>query len=252
MHNRLFTYHCPLVFVLAILLATTFGISSCSHDSCPLRAGDPITQDRDLPPFTNIILDAKVNLVLIQDTAQHVRVSAGKNLADGVKTTVDGQTLSIKENNPCLLSDPSEWSTVYISSPRLQSITYYGSGNVTSTNTLQASLFTVDCWTGVGKINLSVQAGQVNALVRNESATVTLTGAADSAYVYCHEAGSVDLSGLATTTAGVDSKSIRDIYVNASHAVHANITYMGNVYYRGSPSVIDTYIVGTGRLIHLP
>jgi len=239
-------------FVLPAILVAALGWFSCSRGDCPLHAGDAISQDRDLPPFTDIILDAKVNLILTRDTAQYVRISAGKNLADGIKTTVDGQTLSIKENNPCLLSDPSEWSTVYISSPRLRSITYYGSGNVTSTNTLQASLFTVDCWTGVGKINLALQAGQVNALVRNESATVTLTGTADSAYVYCHEAGSVDLSRLATIAAGVDSKSIRDIYVDASHAVHANITYKGNVYYRGNPSVIDTFIVSTGRLIHLP
>lgn len=249
MRNRYFLYRrlCTL-----LLLAATLVVPSCSHDNCPLRAGDPITQDRDLPPFTSITLDAKVNLVLTQDTVQHVRISAGKNLADGIKTTVDGQTLSIKENNPCLLSDPSEWSTVYISSPRLQTLTYYGSGNVTSTNTLQASVFTVDCWTGVAKINLSVHAGQVNALVRNESVTVTLTGAADSAYIYCGEAGSVDLTGMPTTAAGIDSKSVRDIYVDASHAVHANITYSGNVYYKGNPSVLDAFIVGSGRLIHLP
>ncbi len=119
--------------------------------------------------------------------------------------------------------------------------------------TLKASTFTVDCWLGSGTIRLDLQATLVLALVRTENATVVLTGAADSAYIYCGEAGSVDMSALSTYATDLDSKTIRDIYVDASHGLHANIVYRGNVYYRNNPPVIDTLITSTRQAgIHIP
>lgn len=82
--------------------------------------------------------------------------------------------------------------------------------------------------------------------------TIRLTGSADLAYVYCREASSVDLRGFPTQAVAIDSKSIRDISVNVSRALHANIVYKGNVYYKGNPTVIDTLITDAGRLIHAP
>ncbi|HLZ16090.1 MAG TPA: DUF2807 domain-containing protein [Cyclobacteriaceae bacterium] len=226
---------------------------SCSGDSCPLKAGSVSSQTRDLPPFNTIILHDKVNLVLTEDSGQQVRVSAGSNLLAGIQTSVDAQTLTIQDNNKCsLLRDPSEAANIYISSGSLRQITYYGAGSVTSTNTLHSPVFTVDCWMGSGTISLSLQAGLVNALVRNENANVVLSGTADSAYVYCGEAGSVNLLQLPTSRVAIDSKSIRDITVNVTDTLHANIVYKGNVYYKGSPAIIDALVTSSGKLIHLP
>ena len=237
------------------LLLSVIGCSclllSCSRDSCPLSSGPAGSESRDLPSFNSIVLYGKINLVLTQDTGQLVRVSGGKNLLPGIQTSVSQQTLTIKDNNTCLLSDPSGRINVYISTGQLQMITYYGAGDISSTNTLLAPQFTMDCWEGSGTIRLNVQAGEVNALVRNENATIVMTGAADSSYIYCSEAGSVDMSGFATTASEIDSKSVRDIYVNASHALHAHIVYRGNVFYKNDPPVIDTRITSTGRLIHI-
>lgn len=224
---------------------------SCSRDSCPLGSGAAASEDRGLDSFNTIVLYGKVNLILTQDSKQQVTISGGKNLLRGIQTTVSQQTLTIKDNNNCLLSPPDSRVNVYISTGQLQKITYYGAGDVSSTNTLQASHFTVDCWKGSGTFKLALQAGEVDALVRNENATVILTGTADSSYIYCGEAGSVDMSGLATTATALDSKTIRDIYVDASHALHANIVYRGNVYYKNNPPVIDTLITDEGRLIHM-
>ncbi len=225
---------------------------SCSGDRCPLDAGSSGSEARELAPFNSIIVYGKVNLILTQDSVQQVTVTGGKNLLPGIGTSVSQQTLTIRDNNNCLLTDPSQTVNLYVSSPQLQTITYYGAGDIRSTNTLKASTFTVDCWLGSGTIRLDLQATLVLALVRNENATVVLTGAADSAYIYCGEAGSVDMSALSTYATDLDSKTIRDIYVDASHGLHANIVYRGNVYYRNNPPVIDTLITSTGRLIHIP
>jgi hypothetical protein len=78
-----------------------------------------------------------------------------------------------------------------------------------------------------------------------------MTGAADSSYIYCSEAGSVDMSGFATRASEIDSKSVRDIYVDAAQALHAHIMYNGNIFYKNNPPVIDTRITSAGRLIHI-
>jgi Putative auto-transporter adhesin, head GIN domain len=238
------------------LPAILFAISmmfSCSRESCPFSSGDRVSDTRRLANFTEIVLYDKINLILQQDTAQSVRVEAGSNLVTGIGAVVSNGVLTIQDNNACNWARTGEDpANVYISSGRLQKITYYGAGNVSSADTLRATLFTVDCWSGSGAITLSLAADTVYALVRTENATITLNGHADSAYIYCGQAGSIDLFNLATRAVALDSKSVRDMDVNVSSALHANIVYKGNVYYKGLPETIQTLITSSGRLIHVP
>jgi hypothetical protein len=238
------------------LPATLFAITmmfSCSRESCPFSSGIRVSDTRRLDNFKEIVLYDKINLILQQDTAQTVRVEAGSNLVTAIGTVVSNGVLTIKDNNTCNWArtgqDPAN---VYISSAGLQKITYYGAGNVSSADTLRATLFTVDCWSGSGAITLNLVADTVYALVRTENATISLNGHGDSAYIYCGQAGSVDLFNLATRAVALDSKSVRDIDVNVSGALHANIVYKGNVYFKGSPETIQTLITSSGRLIHVP
>ena len=220
-----------------------------------MQGGSAAMQSRELDAFNQVTLyGGKYNLILTQDSSEHgqqVTLSGGKNLLTGIQTQVSDSTLTIQDNNGCLLTNPADQVNIYISSSLLKNLTCYGGGNITSSNTLQASQFTVDCWMGSETVTLSVQASSVITLVRNENATITLTGTADSAYVYCGEAGSVDLSGLATRAVGIDHKSIRGIYVDAFQALHANIVYEGNVYYKNDPPLIQVLMTSGGRLIHI-
>ena len=238
--------------LLFLLLATSWLLSSCRRDSCPLSSGSTVLERRDLAPFNQIILYDKVNLILTQDSMQQVQVSAGKNLLPGVQTEVSEGVLTIRDKNTCLLRSLSDQTNIYISSDQLQKITYYGGGDVHSTNTLLSEVFSVDAWLGSGTIRLDVRAAQVVAQVHNENATIVLTGAADSAYVYCSEAGAADLSGMVSSAVRVYHTSIRDIYVNVTRALYTAIAYKGNVYYKGAPSVIDEKNTGSGSLIWLP
>lgn len=240
----------PVISFVIVWAAASLFLC-CSRGSCPLAGGSEGSEIRNLEPFTTIVLYGKVNLILTQDSTQQVTVSGGKSLFPGITTVVDGQTLTIRDNNTCLLTDPSSRVNIHISGSALQKITYYGAGDVSSTNTLHAPLFTVDSWEGSGTIRLDLQATEVDAIVRNENATLVLTGAADTAYIYCGEAGSVDMSGLTTAATHLDSKTVRDIFVDATRTLHANIVYRGNVYYKNEP-VLDTLITGTGKLIHIP
>ncbi|HEY4061215.1 MAG TPA: DUF2807 domain-containing protein [Puia sp.] len=234
------------------LLFCLILFASCRRDGCPLGAGSTASETRDLAPFSQVILYDKINLVLTQDSTPGVQVSAGKNLLPGIRTQVSNGVLTIRDNNTCILPDPSEQATVSISSDQLQKISYYGAGDIHSTNTLLAGQFMIDAWQGSGTIRMDLHASTVSAQVHNENATIILTGAADSAFVYCSEAGAADLSGLTSRAVRVYSTTIRDIYVDVSNVLYTGIAYKGNVYYKGFPSVIDTTNTGSGKLIYLP
>ncbi len=229
------------------------SIYSCSKNSCPFNSGSYSRESRNLLPFNEIMLYDKINLILTEDSTQQISVEAGSNLLAGIQTGVENNILTIKDQNHCgLLRDPADQTNVYISTNQLQKITYYGAGNIHSTNFLQASEFTIDSWLGIGSINLSLKAGQTNAIIRHNNADISLTGQSQSLYIYCADVGSVNLLDFASASVFIDSRSIKDIYVNVSDSMNANILYKGNVYYKGNPSIIHSVIANSGRLIHLP
>jgi hypothetical protein len=226
--------------------------SSCDRGTCPLSSGSGGTETRTLASFNEIVLYDKINLILTQDSEQEVTVGGGKNLLKGIETLVKDSVLTISNNNGCnWLRDPGYQINVYVSSSQLQKITYYGAGNITSTNTLLAPQFTVDSWTGTGSITLDLVTGISNAFVRNNNALITLNGQSDSSFIYCGEEGSVNEINFISGYASVDSKSIENIYVNVSNSMRAVLAYKGNVYYKGNPVLVDTLISNTGKLIHL-
>jgi Putative auto-transporter adhesin, head GIN domain len=238
---------------MILILELLFTICSCSRNSCPILAGNASMEMRVVPGFKNIILYDKVNLVLTQDSVQKIIVATDKNLLPGIRTDVNDSTLTIQNNNGCnWLRNPGYEINVYISSSLLQYITYYGAGNINSTNTLRADQFTVDSWSGTGSINLSVISNQLQANVRNANATITLSGQSTNTTVYCADAGSVNLVDLESVNVSIDQKSVRDCFVNVSGLLNADIVYRGNLYYKGNPVTIDSLITSSGRLIRLP
>lgn len=235
-----------------ILLCIVTLAYSCKKEGCPLSPGSISSETRNVLPFTEIRLYDKINLVVTQDSVQQIIVEAGKNFMARIGTDVENNILTIKNNNKCnIFINPGYEINVYISANQLQKIDYYGSGNISSTNTLYVPTFTIDSWDGTGSIKLSLLTGQANAIVRNNNADITISGRSDNTYVYCADVGSVNLVDFISTQVSIVQKSIRDVYVNVTGSLQANVLYKGNVFYKGMPSTIDTLITSTGKLIHL-
>ena len=70
----------------------------------------------------------------------------------------------------------------------------------------------MDSWYGTGSIKLNLTANQANAIVRNNNANITISGQSEYTYIYCAEAGSVNLVDFISTRVAIDQRSIKDIY----------------------------------------
>lgn len=243
-----------LGFVRTIFLsAFIVSVTACGKGICIQGTGEVTTETRTATPFNEIVLYNRVNVILTQDTVNTIQVEAGRHLLSGIETTISNNVLTIDDKNTCNWArDLDTRVNVYIHANGLQKISYYGSGDVSSANTLQGEKMTIDSWEGVGSFKLNLNVQFCDVILRRNNADVTLAGTCDSAYVYCGDQGKADLRNLACKQVYVDHKGIYDTYVNASEWLFANVLYKGNIYYRGNPASKQAVCTNSGKLISIP
>jgi hypothetical protein len=206
-----------------------------------------------LPTFLEIDLYDKINVILTPDATQNVRVESGSNMLSGISTSVTGETLTIQDNNGCkLLRTEAASANVYISTSQVKKINYFGAGDISSTDTIRMPVFTIDCFNSSGSINLKMITDSVSAIIRTRNTTITLNGNGGYSYIYCAEEGAVNLSQYKSRTVYLVSKSLRDIDVNVTDSLYANVLYMGSVYYQGNPFFLQSQTSSSGKLVHVP
>ena len=146
--------------IISIIIITLFAIS-CSKTNpgdCFKNTGSVSTEVRVATPFSYLHMNNNVDVFLTYDQNYAIEVRAGKNIIPGIKTTIERNTLTISNENTCnwvrSYSSPIE---VYISVPKLDSIVYQSSGNLTSVNQFIGDSIKLDVLEGAGSINLWIE-----------------------------------------------------------------------------------------------
>ncbi|MEI6899286.1 MAG: DUF2807 domain-containing protein [Bacteroidota bacterium] len=239
-----------LLLVLGIMIL--WGSTGCkkSGTNCISNSGDVIFEKRILADFDSINVAGNVNLIITMDSINSVTVESGKNIIDGITTTVDNHLLSINNTNMCnWLRSYNIPLNVHISAKNLQKIYYNASGNITTTNTLYAYSFGIIAEEGCGTIDIdmniwtgyfTLQQGTVNFILRGRCAINS---------VFCGDYGLMDCSKLNTGYTFVTNQGSNDCYVQASQYLDATIKSIGNIYYSGNPDSLFTHYHGSGKII---
>jgi len=235
----------PLFFLLLLL-------AGCQKPSCFTDAGPVAQTERTTFPFTKIVLYDNIHLVLTQDTVDKLMVEAGQNLLSQIATTVNDQTLTIKNNVGCSwLRRPGETITVYASVKNLQQVDYNGSGNITSTNTITSPTLFFYSYEGAGNIDVAIDAEVAGAYIHHENADITLHGRAHRFFTYINARGTLNIKDLQVQNMVMEYGGVRNTTVNVSDSLDVIIYHTGNVYYKGQPH-IKRQTHSSGQLLHLP
>ncbi|MER3463491.1 MAG: hypothetical protein C4329_02815 [Chitinophagaceae bacterium] len=228
------------LFILSII--TFFSCKKGTFD-----AGNTVIKERVIANVHQIILYDNINLILTQDTVEKLRIEAGENIQNEIATDINGAALTIKNTSSNQwLQYPAQKINCYVSIKQLRKIDYKSAGNITSTNTLQSDYFQIDS-EGAGDVRLSLNSIKIVANAYQENADLILSGRSDTCYAYCSSRGTIDFRNLQVRRMAVDFGSVRDGYVWATEALHAQIFYKGNLYYKGTPTV-DMQLLHDGRL----
>lgn len=230
-------------------------ISSCKKENrcdCFKGTGKVITEIRTPADFTRIDLHDNINLIITQDSINKISVEGGEKLLPNLQTEFADNRLIIKNNNKCnwVRSYKNKFN-VYVSAKSLKRIEYFGSGNITSTNTLVPDTLEINCWNASGKINIIANTHNNYLKIHTGSTDLYVSGNTNDNFLYNTSNGFAHIENLHTNNNIVVSNSTGDCYVNADQTLDVTIKYIGNVYYYGNPSTIKTNITGEGRLIKL-
>jgi hypothetical protein len=217
---------------------------------CFNSTGAIITESRYVEAFLYLSMENNVDVFLTYSPTYTVQVKAGENIISGIITTVQNKTLSIKNENTCnWIRSYEKPLEVYIGTPKLDSIVYSASGNLTSTNSFIGDSIKLDVLEGAGSINLWVDMKRSSTYnLHYGTADLQVKGYSHISYVYSGGYGPADLRNLNTTYSYLTNNSTNNCYVFSILELEVKIENVGDVYYFGNPTSVSLQGGGTGML----
>ncbi len=209
-----------------------------------------ITSPRIIAPPREIRIYDNINVILTQDSIDKMSIEAGENLQAFITTETNSEALIIRNTAACKwLKSPSEKINVYLSVTRLNKIVSEGSGNVTSSNMLQADHIIIDSDAGAGIVSLSLNAQHTRVVFPREGADIILKGKSETCYTYCTSRATINFKNFVVKKMEIDYGSVRNGFINVTESLTGRIYHTGNVLYSGNPASIKMEILSTGKLL---
>jgi hypothetical protein len=217
--------------------------------------GNDVSETRDPHPISKIQLEGKIDLVLTQDSTEHISVVAGKNLISQIETSFGHDTLFIRNHNICnFVRSYNRRMTVYVSVHHLNDLLYNGAGEVRCTNTIRDSIFGVESRDGSGSVDLTVSSSMAYATIHTGPADIRLRGNASLMYVYSGGNGVIHDEEITCDQIYLSNKGTGDMFVCTSalpsSILSVSLTSIGNVYCKGRPGILQILDKsGSGQVI---
>jgi hypothetical protein len=234
-------------------LGCVFFLISCKKENlgdCFKSAGKTNSVIHDVANFTCIEASDKINYYLTQESNFSVKVVAGANLQNLIKTELDGETLRVVNNNKCnVVRGYKHTIDVFISAPYFKYILHKGIGVVKSRNQITQDKITVRIENS-GAVDLDINTETFQGSVHGNG-DLYLSGLTNKLLWNYYGTNYAYLSKLNINSyVYLESNSIGHAYVNAPNngLMDVLIGKSGNVYYSGQPSKINLTANGKGKL----
>ncbi len=238
-----------------LLISILFTIADCKKENscdCFKSTGKIVSDQRDVSGFSSIFISDNVNLYLTQDPIYSVRVEAGEHLIPLITTELKHDSLYVRNKNKCnWVRSYKPKVNVYISLPSLVFIQNSGCGTITTTNTLTGDSLRFYSINASGDLTLNMDVKKCYLTIHTGCLNVNASGKADYIDIYYNGDGMIHCENVVSHLASVTNKSTGNIYVNVSDNFYYNISYNGNIYYRGDPPILYGYDTGNGQLLKL-
>lgn len=196
--------------LLALIPLLVLAVAGCG-------GGPKVTQTRDVPPYRALSVNDSVNVDIVPGDTRDVIVTAGEDVIDRVRTTVEDGRLevSIEDHGIVIGPDPFDDVRVEVAAGALDTIRVQGAGDL--------DLGRVD----KDRLTIVVQGG----------ADIDASGTVNDLTLQIEGAGDADLSELQARTARVRVEGAGDADLSVSDELDVAVEGAGDVRYRGNPSV---------------
>jgi hypothetical protein len=241
---------------LVIYLFLLGGFFACKKENatdCFKSNGSEITIQKDLGPFSEIVVSDKIDLTVNQGSEFKVEVTAGENIIDNISVEKRKSVLEINNNNKCnFVRGYKRRVLVTVTVPFIRKVINNGVGTVRFGNDfVQDTLFVRAENSGDVHVHGKFVKLQTSS---HGNGDIYLNGSCDTLYVYMFGTNFLKAENLKINHyTFVETISIGDCSINAPSGgiLDCNLWRSGNIYYSGDPAVINNFSDGSakGKLI---
>lgn len=236
---------------ILIFSALLFSCKKAADRACFKKSGELSGRTYAFGTFNQLHLKEHIEYKLVQDSTNKVIVRGGSNLLNFVEVIGEDGVLTIANKNRCNYLRSYEIPEVEIHYTTLVNILFEGTERLYNEDTLVTDYLTLTLRDGAGLMDLNVHAIDINAINTHGWGRLTLKGQTQTLRGNLMGDGKFDFSQLnATNQVKLITSSSVDQQVNASGVpLSVELNGIGNIYYYGQPSVINSVQYGSGKLI---
>ena len=204
--------------------------------------GKMITQDFNVRSFSEVELRGDYEVTLIESEKEGLEIEADENLMDEIEVEVIGDILRIESKR--IRSRKGIHINIFYN--ELSGLYAGGAIELNSRNPLNSRYFDLDL-AGAGEITLEFEGEKLN-LRLSGAGDVQLSGYTRDLEVTMSGAGGLDAFDLKAEYARIRISGVggADIYV--TRELDAKISGLGDVTYKGNPSIINKSVSGLGTI----
>jgi hypothetical protein len=218
---------------------------------CAKSSGKDNVIYRDVKDFNCIEAKDKMDVYLTQGPVFEVKVEAGANLQKLIRTTLDGETLRVENDNRCnWVRGYKRKIKVYITAPYFKHIKNAGLGTIASVGQIKQDEIHIRVENS-GDVHLDLDVDKVIGSAHGNGDTYLKGVTKELAWSY-NGTNFLYAAGLDVHSyVYLHSLSIGHAYVEAPNngLMDVLIDRSGNVYYQGNPSQINLRKNNKGDLI---
>lgn len=235
-------------YIVLLLAIIPFGCRKENLCDCVKGTGEQVIEQREISGFKRLHIEDHINVFITEDTKFSVKVSAGKNLIKLVKTELNGDELSIRNDNKCnFMRSYKKSINIYIHMPVLKYVLHDGSGKIESTNTITTDTFDLRTRSS-GDIEITLNNGKLLTHLAG-TGDMILKGYTGEHACYATGYGFIRANQLNTDYTWLFSNTTGNAYLDVNNLLIVLMHNTGDVYYRPSPSTIQSTITGSGKLL---
>lgn len=232
-----------------LFLSLSFFMLNACQKGCLTSTGKDITTERISGEFNHIQVWDNMDVIITQSNENTIRVKAGKNIIDAIETSIEGGTLTLRNNNTCnWIRTYDRNISVMVNVKSLYEIELHGTGEISSSNTISSDSLMLNVWDAAGKVDLTIDTKKSTIRYHIGTADIFYRGKTRLSYISSNSYGPVDARDLKSEQTYISTIGSNNNYVWATEILEATIGSIGSIYYKDEPAILRTFIHGSGEV----
>lgn len=239
-----------------LLIFTLWACDSDSAGDCFQTAGSGVQEFIETPPFSSILVNRDVTLIVEESNEYAVLIETGSNLLNDVSATVVNNQLVLTDNNTCNFVRDFGITKITVFTPTLTEIRTSTQYEISSNGILNfeslslvSESFNMPGTFTVGDFRLSVAAENIE-IVSNGLSSFFLNGTVNNLSVrFFAGAGRFEGANLMAQNVDIFHRGSNDMIVNPQQSLTGQLVSTGDVIAVNQPPNVEVEVLFTGQLI---